>query len=353
MPDGKSLAVIYSYLHASQLFRNLRFNGDSAQWDQHFHATQDIQQIVNSLADTLEDDQLNKRKRIVGVRANIGDGKTTLLNYLKYKFPKTFPLYLQAIAQSVSEGDNDDLWKVLRMLVLLLFYEMRNRKLIKENDYLEAVHQSNQAKGGEEIQAAVCKYLRKYYDSLRGTYPMWLCDNIKHPGCLTCFKFLMDLQDLEPPFNRFFDSVSVLVIFSTIDRGVQTAWQTMIESEVSGHLSHSLRVRQEDALGIVTKILQGCAATSSPDVQAAFRQCQATSDTALYPFVKDDLTFFLGKKAKKVLLSDSRLDVKAEVAEIQLRNTLNLLQRAVDKMKQEGNTRPVDLKDLESADSKP
>jgi hypothetical protein len=346
-------ACVFRHLHEQQAFQRLLFaDGSLNEDDLYFHRTGDAKEILTRIDRTVREDLKAQRRRIVGVRSHIGDGKSTLLGYLAKKHVDEVPATnVVTINLPGLEGGEENLNLIVRDLVWFLLYELRKRDLLIKDVYEDAERAFEETDDNpSQALGSVREFLRRVSPVLKKRYLVWVCDDVQNRVCLEAFRSLIDLKDSKPPKKRFFEGVPCLIVFATSRKEVEEVWRKNPNLERAGHQLNWLRVGASDVLEIVRTRLR--ASFRSIDKELAGDLEKEVETNPFYPFRQQDLQFFLEQKDKPERIERQRNDFAAEVAELNLHNMLGVLQRVIDKRVKEADWGLVRHLDLSVADNK-
>lgn len=305
--------------------------------NKYFYITAPIQRLIDLYTTFKAADVVFCEKRIIGVHANIGDGKSTLLGFLRHLTGEpVVPVFVEGL-----HDDDADPSRFLLELVWALLYTLKERGLLEPALYNEIKVAFLRNKDSSAVaRAQLVQEQMKLVPSLGGYHLIWLCDNVAHRSYLQALDQLLALRELEPPKRHFFAETPILIVFTTSELELIDVWENDPNRAAAGYLLQRLGVCEEDMFEIVRRILDA----SFEDLPESLRATAAElrKQNPVYPLVSEDLRLFLSAKARPRKLEQRRNAVKLEVAEIQLRNTLHLLQRLFDAAAKERDC-PIDL----------
>lgn len=259
------------------------------------------------------------QRRIIGLRANIQDGKTTFLKYLKFDNRRDFlPILIT--------NKEEDKWKLISWMVHLMFYEMRQANILSESDYNTATVDLKKSRIGElSIETTIKQYLHKFRDHLTGKI-LFLCDDADSKIYLDAFLTLIELTNDEPPVVRFFNDALFVVVFCTREREIEETWHNENLS-ASGHRFQKLSITIEDMLNIVRQIFE----VSYESLEENNQELKdILKENSVFPFEENGLMEIIKNKAEIKTIENNQHNYRSQVTEIQLYNMLNLLQRVID-----------------------
>ncbi len=346
------LRAVFRFLEDSKPFKIRLFTdlGRAAGHDVYFFKTEDISRILTLIDDWVASEN-GESKRIFGVRSNIGDGKTSLLGYVRQKYQNCVVVPLDGV-------DHDTIapLKLRSKLVLSLLYAMKEKELLEEKVFNEAAAKFVDVSGYQDAETRLDRLttdaLRLYAPKLTNESVLFVCDNLRHLECLAAFKSLLEMRDPLPLYRQFFANVRSAVVCSTSERAIEEKWKESVRDDTSR--LEWLRVTKENMFNIVKQVLEASLTIPPPGWSPNLKEALGTErrDNAVFPFDEEDLRLFLAEKAQKHEVGDPRHDVRLKLSEIQLRNTLDLMQRIIKEKAREATPGLVSLRDLIKEDTK-
>ena len=336
------LITALKHLSSEKPFRKKLFASEDDSDIQFFGRTDEVKKILTHIDSRTGEATSGRLHHVVCVRAQRGNGKTTLFRYLDRKLTlengKILTVYIPDL-----EAKPADVGDIVFLMVTYMFLAMFNNGLMEKDAFNNMDAARKAADSTQKKQRFMLDQLTRIAPQLQKITIIWLCDEVCSTKCFDACQDLLSLKSDDLPPQVFFEKITCVVALATREYAVQKFWTANLKDDPV-HDFRWLGVSASDALQVATSLLQAAYLSIEPKKLTLIKT--EWKDNATFPIDRHQLDTYLKFKEKRKPITSERHNFEDEVYELSLSNVLKGLDQVVDDESKSDSPTKIDLKQL-------